>query len=86
MNLAKNRQQSHYKVGKHDVLFEIIEKIEYFLANNEFDISAYEAITQQNSEFIDILVKKKNEISLLKENMLSNSSISKISSPNYENM
>ena len=85
MDLAKERSQTGYKSPTKDIAFEIIEKVEHFLTNNELDISSFEEMNQRNRDFIDLLIKKKNEISILKDNLLNISSSSKVISINYEN-
>lgn len=68
-DIAKDRKQSSYKSPSRDALFEIIDKIEQFLSSNEFNISVYEEKQQQNRDFIDLLIKKKTELSQVRENL-----------------
>jgi hypothetical protein len=53
MDVAKMQDDMKSVNGTQNIIYMIIEKIEHFLSNSNFDITQYEHIMQENAQFLN---------------------------------
>jgi hypothetical protein len=77
LDVAKQQTDVVPSTGSQRIVYSIVERIEGFLSNSEFNISKFESIMHQNSQFVEECSRNINNLKKLKEDL---SSID----PNYD--
>ena len=71
LDVAKQQTDMPPSAGSQQIVYSIVERIEGFLSNSEFNISKFESIMLQNSQFVDKCSKSINHLKNLKEELSS---------------
>ena len=71
MDVAKMQDDMKSVNGTQNIIYMIIEKIEHFLSNSNFDITQYEHIMQENAQFLNQWKINQESLWEIKENLFS---------------
>lgn len=69
MDIAKQQQNSNAQISSQQIIYTIIDQIEYFLSNSDFDITSYERLMQDNLNFLEQWNLNKSQLSQLKDSL-----------------